>query len=99
MRFRQSRQRRVTSARPSRRQFRLTPLAYTTPPDPLGPRNRRTVLLVWGIVLIILGAACACLGAFTPLALLAPRAAGQPTAMPGGRAQVVMMLAMYVMLA
>ena len=33
----------------------MTQLDYRSPPDPLGRENRRTVLLVWGILLIIMG--------------------------------------------
>ncbi|HEX3356701.1 MAG TPA: hypothetical protein VHS31_06925 [Tepidisphaeraceae bacterium] len=53
----------------------MTQMPYL-PPDVRLVDDRRTVLLVMGIILIVLGIFCGCMTAITPLALLAPRAPG-----------------------
>src|SRR5687768_6456744 len=53
-------------------------LPYATPPGALSLpfKDRRPGLKAMGVILILLGAGAACMGALTPLALLAPAAAG-----------------------
>lgn len=69
------------------------PIDYMTSASALGPNDRKTVLLVWGIILIIVGAGTGCVAFSLPLAMLAPRPAGV-----GGMPvmQLVMGIAIYL---
>jgi hypothetical protein len=89
----------VPSTRDAKRYDRremTQPIDYLTSINPLGPNNRKSTLLVWGIVLIVLGAGAGCLSLTVPLALLAPRAAGATPSMP--LAQLMTAVGMYVSL-
>jgi hypothetical protein len=75
----------------------MTQLDYVTPQGPIGFTNRKSGLLVFGIILIILGSLSGCLALLSPVALLfGPATAGAAT--PQAR-PIIVAVVMYALVA
>ena len=72
----------------------MTEISYRTP-NVIGFKDRSGMLLVVGILFIIAGGLCGCLMGSAPMALRAPRPAGQP---PPRAGDILVALMMYAML-